>query len=101
MGLFNRAADLSQAAELLHHLQECALLRADDPAVCLDLQGNELGDELTDHLWGHLQRAQTNQVTAALAEPKAQEAPLLSSDIRFWSSGDTKTGPPVGLLMGA
>jgi hypothetical protein len=25
----------------------------------------------------------------------------LSSDIRFWSSGDTKTGPPVGLLMGA
>ena len=26
---------------------------------------------------------------------------LLSSDIRFWSSGDTKTGPPDGLLMGA
>ena len=26
---------------------------------------------------------------------------LVSSDIRFWSSGDTKTGPPVGLLMGA
>jgi putative transposase len=25
----------------------------------------------------------------------------LSSDIRFWSSGDTKTGPPDGLLMGA
>jgi transposase len=25
----------------------------------------------------------------------------VSSDIRFWSSGDTKTGPPVGLLMGA
>jgi hypothetical protein len=26
--------------------------------------------------------------------------PLLSSDIRFWPSGDTKTGPPDGLLMG-
>jgi hypothetical protein len=26
---------------------------------------------------------------------------LLSSDIRFWSSGDTKTGPPEGVLMGA
>jgi hypothetical protein len=26
---------------------------------------------------------------------------LLSSDIRFWSSGDTKTGPPDGLLTGA
>jgi hypothetical protein len=26
---------------------------------------------------------------------------LESSDIRFWSSGDTKTGPPDGLLMGA
>jgi hypothetical protein len=26
---------------------------------------------------------------------------VMSSDIRFWSSGDTKTGPPVGLLMGA
>ena len=25
----------------------------------------------------------------------------MSSDIRFWSSGDTKTGPPDGLLMGA
>ena len=25
----------------------------------------------------------------------------VSSDIRFWSSGDTKTGPPDGLLMGA
>ena len=25
----------------------------------------------------------------------------LSSDIRFWSSGDTKTGPPEGVLMGA
>lgn len=25
----------------------------------------------------------------------------LSSDIRFWSSGDTKTGPLDGLLMGA
>ena len=25
---------------------------------------------------------------------------LLSSDIRFWPSGDTKTGPPDGLLMG-
>jgi superfamily II DNA or RNA helicase len=25
---------------------------------------------------------------------------LMSSDIRFWSSGDTKTGPPDGLLMG-
>lgn len=24
----------------------------------------------------------------------------LSSDIRFWSSGDTKTGPPDGLLTG-
>ena len=24
----------------------------------------------------------------------------LSSDIRFWPSGDTKTGPPGGLLMG-
>jgi type I restriction enzyme, R subunit len=24
-----------------------------------------------------------------------------SDDIRFWSSGDTKTGPPDGLLMGA
>lgn len=26
---------------------------------------------------------------------------LVSSDIRFWSSGDTKTGPPDGVLMGA
>jgi hypothetical protein len=26
---------------------------------------------------------------------------VVSSDIRFWSSGDTKTGPPDGLLMGA
>jgi len=26
---------------------------------------------------------------------------MLSSDIRFWSSGDTKTGPPDGLLTGA
>ena len=26
---------------------------------------------------------------------------LLSSDIRFWSSGDTKTGPPDGLLIEA
>jgi hypothetical protein len=25
----------------------------------------------------------------------------VSSDIRFWSSGDTKTGPPDGLLTGA
>ena len=25
---------------------------------------------------------------------------LLSSDIRFWSSGDTKTGPPDGVLTG-
>jgi hypothetical protein len=25
----------------------------------------------------------------------------MSSDTRFWSSGDTKTGPPDGLLMGA
>jgi voltage-gated potassium channel len=25
----------------------------------------------------------------------------VSSDTRFWSSGDTKTGPPDGLLMGA
>jgi len=28
-------------------------------------------------------------------------AALVSSDIRFWSSGDTKTGPPDGLLTGA
>ncbi len=27
--------------------------------------------------------------------------PTVSSDSRFWSSGDTKTGPPDGLLMGA
>jgi hypothetical protein len=25
----------------------------------------------------------------------------MSSDIRFWSSGDTKTGPPDGLLIEA
>ena len=25
---------------------------------------------------------------------------LVSSDIRFWSSGDTKTGPPDGVLTG-
>jgi hypothetical protein len=31
----------------------------------------------------------------------AAQLELVSSDIRFWSSGDTKTGPPVGLLMGA
>ena len=29
------------------------------------------------------------------------EVMRLSSDIRFWSSGDTKTGPPDGLLTGA
>jgi hypothetical protein len=29
------------------------------------------------------------------------EAETVSSIIRFWSSGDTKTGPPDGLLMGA
>jgi hypothetical protein len=27
--------------------------------------------------------------------------PAVSSDIRFWSSGDTKTGPVDGLLMEA
>jgi len=31
----------------------------------------------------------------------ANTAWLLSSDIRFWSSGDTKTGPADGLLMEA
>ncbi|MFN9686764.1 MAG: hypothetical protein ACK583_16065 [Cyanobacteriota bacterium] len=25
----------------------------------------------------------------------------VSSDIRFWPSGDTKTGPPGGLVSGA
>ena len=33
--------------------------------------------------------------------PYGDQSRALSSDIRFWSSGDTKTGPPVGLLMGA
>jgi hypothetical protein len=38
------------------------------------------------------------QVVELKAEVKRLK---LSSDIRFWSSGDTKTGPPDGLLMGA
>jgi hypothetical protein len=34
-----------------------------------------------------------------LADPIGDRG--VSSDIRFWSSGDTKTGPPDRLLMGA
>ena len=33
--------------------------------------------------------------------PKDQGLLIVSSDIRFWSSGDTKTGPVDGLLMEA
>jgi len=37
---------------------------------------------------------------ACLRERISKGRKQLSSDIRFWSSGDTKTGPPDGLLMG-
>lgn len=33
-------------------------------------------------------------------ERLAAERARVSSDIRFWSSGDTKTGPPDGVLTG-
>ncbi|MFN4867576.1 MAG: DUF4351 domain-containing protein [Cyanobium sp.] len=36
-----------------------------------------------------------------LSEATTARIQALSSDIRFWSSGDTKTGPPDRLLMGA
>ena len=39
-------------------------------------------------------------VTAALRSVFAQEE-AVSSDTPFWSSGDTKIGPPVGLVIGA
>ena len=42
-------------AELLHELQKGPLFRTDDPAGGLDLQGNELGNPLADHLWRDLQ----------------------------------------------
>ena len=75
--LLNRAADGSKATEILHRLQEGALLRTDDPAVRLDLQSNELSNPLAEQLRGDLQRAQADQITAALANPEAHEAPLL------------------------
>lgn len=39
-------------------------------------------------------------IASQLAQPVLRPLILLSSDIRFWPSGDTKIGPPDGLLMG-
>ncbi|QPN56374.1 hypothetical protein I1E95_15060 [Synechococcus sp. CBW1107] len=49
-----------------------------------------------------LLEAEVSALTGAqLHERCPDQRSTLSSDIRFWSSGDTKTGPPDGLLMGA
>jgi hypothetical protein len=47
---------------------------------------------------------QPDQATLLPPSPRewlADDHQVLSSDICFWSSGDTKSGPADGLLMGA
>ena len=59
------------------------------------------------HVAHRLSQKERQQILAVCNEPEYASLPpaqivpaLVSSDIRFWSSGDTKTGPPDGLLTG-
>jgi hypothetical protein len=58
--------------------------------------GRELSPAAGD---GQIHRQQPLRVQVQQAFQPGRQ--LLSSDIRFWSSGDTKTGPVDGLLMEA
>ena len=84
-----RLAELQQLAPQLHEL--LARHGASNPAV--------FGSVARD------QASASSDVDLLIDLPAGaslfDRAELMSSDIRFWSSGDTKTGPPDGLLMGA
>ena len=54
-----------------------------------------------EQLYGDLERsALLKEALRALMQRESAKRLAVSSDIRIWPSGDTKTGPPDGLLMG-
>jgi len=70
-------------------------------AKIVDLSGGTARQQLTNGQYASLQWSSRNRLSTRNWVDLYDVLHLqLSSDIRFWPSGDTKTGPPDGLLMG-
>ena len=66
------------------------------------LEKHDLGEQIFETVKAHPSARGMTMRQGTIVDATLIAAPSsMSSDIRFWSSGDTKTGPPVGLLMGA
>ena len=85
---------------LLEWLPDHKLLLVLIRAPFADEHGVEITDPVFERLLSSDPEAAQRQLIAEFEADRLAGLEL-SSDIRFWSSGDTKTGPPDGLLMGA